>query len=523
MYDSLIHDQSYRSHLSHSEAINALIESDRQLDRNVIAALRRWLAGGGQTMLADQKHAADVIRSGAPIDTTTIGQASSLCHAFAYLHILESLYDAYYITDSDLRLVVCSHGLTRLFPESQFVPGEPWSRRLIGGIDERGGALPDHAYPLHKVLETNQPHCQILRLPSDDGRRHEVEFHAIPLQDARGGLHGVAEIVRDLSHSKRNAALYTELRQAANQDPLTGVANRGQLEARLEDLFADYAQGDDAEPFSVIFLDIDHFKKINDTYEHATGDEVLVNLVRLLEDELYSGETLGRYGGEEFLILCPATDLEHAVKRAERVRRAIQNARLMAKHDITVTASLGVAVIDAEDSQQSVLHRADQALYDAKRSGRNRVCFRRAGDAQSASHSITSRSKFVHDTSFVACMTDDILVFKLKGFVQDHGARLLDVKPNLVALRLGETTLTRRWGRTADRQPVEIIVAISEYEVQHKRSATRRVKLDVTVTPVGKAPDEATRAVAEVVRPRDVSSARLPNADAFSAAPWRYR
>jgi diguanylate cyclase (GGDEF)-like protein len=491
MYDSLVHDQSYRSHLSHSEAINALIESDRQLDRNVIAALRRWLAGGGQTMLADQKHAADVIRAGAPIDTSTIGQASSLCHAFAYLHILESLYDAYYITDSDLRLVVCSHGLTRVFPESHFVPGEPWSRRLIGGIDERGQTLPDHAYPLHKVLETNHPYCSVLKLPHG-GERHEVEFHAIPLQDARGGLHGVAEIVRDLSHSKRNPTLYTELRQAANQDPLTGVANRGQLEARLADLFADYAQADDSEPFSVIFLDIDHFKKINDTYEHATGDEVLVNLVRLLEDELYSGETLGRYGGEEFLILCPGTDMEHALKRAERVRRSIQNARLVAKHDLTVTASLGVAVVDAEDTQQSVLHRADQALYDAKRGGRNRVCFRDAGASGAGpSHSVRHAPRFVHETSFVSCMADDILVFKLKGFVQDHGARLLDVKPNLVALRLGETALTRRWGKTANRQPVEMIVTISEYEVQRKRAATRRVKLDVTVTPVGKAPDEA--------------------------------
>lgn len=492
MYDSLIHDQSYRTHLAHSEAINTLIESERQLDRNVIAALRRWLAEGGQTMLSDQRHAADAIRASAPIDASTIGQASSLCHAFAYLHVLESLYDAYYITDSDLRLVVCSHGLTRLFPDSAFVPGEPWSRRLIGGIDERGHTLPDTAYPLHKVLDTNQPHCSILRLPSDSGQRHEVEFHAIPLQDARGGLHGVAEIVRDLSHSKRNAALYTELRQAANHDPLTGVANRGQLESRLSDLYADFEQSPHPEPFSVIFLDIDHFKRINDTYEHATGDEVLVNLVRLLEDELYSGETLGRYGGEEFLILCPGTDLEHAVKRAERVRRAIQNANLVANREIPVTASLGVSEIGPEEPAEAVLHRADQALYDAKRSGRNRVCFRVAGDGTSKQAQSRSSPCFLHETSFVACMADDIIVYKLKGFVQDYNARLIDVQPNLVALRLGETTLTRRWGRTAERQAVEMIVSLSEFDSQRKRATTRRVKLDVAVTPVGKAPDEET-------------------------------
>ena len=136
-----------------------------------------------------------------------------------------------------------------------------------------------------------------------------------------------------------------------------------------------------------------------------------------------------------------------------------------------------------------MLHRADQR-YEAKRSGRNRVCFRMAGDAGSDQFQSRRSPRFVREN--FRLLADDILVYKLKGFVQDHHARLLDVKPNLVAIKLGETSFTRRWGRTAERQPVEMIVTMCEVESLGKRATTRRVKLEVTVTPVGKAPDEAT-------------------------------
>jgi diguanylate cyclase (GGDEF)-like protein/putative nucleotidyltransferase with HDIG domain len=493
MYDSLVHDQSYRQHLSHSAAVTELLESDRQLDRNVIAALRRWLAGGGQSLLVDHRQAADSIRDSAPVDATTIGQASSLCHAFAYLYVLESLYDAYYITDADLKLVVCSTGLNHVLPTATFKPGEPWSRRLIGALDAVGRPLPDSAYPLHKVLETNYSHCSVLKLPGETGLRREIEFHALPLHDENGRLHGVAEIVRDLSHSKKNSVLYNELREAANQDPLTGAANRGQLETRLSELYAEYQQNRCDDPCSIIFLDIDHFKQVNDVHDHATGDEVLVGLVRLLYDELYSGETLGRYGGEEFLILCPGTPLEQAVQRADRVRRAIQNSRLITDRDIRVTASLGVAEICPDDTPDSVLQRADQALFDAKRGGRNRVCYRIVGDdATNEAETSAPVGELVHTAKFIACQTADILVAKLKGFVEDHRARLLDVQEKLIAMRVGEATIFGNWGSDSRRQPVEMIVVLGEPQVSNRSSVMRRIEIDVTVRPVGRAPDSQT-------------------------------
>jgi diguanylate cyclase (GGDEF)-like protein len=490
MYDSLVHDQAYRQHLSHSAAVTELLESERQLDRNVIAALRRWLAGGGQSLLADHRQAADAIKASAPVDATTVGQASSLCHAFAYLYVLESLYDAYYITDADLKLVICSTGLAPVLPNAKFTPGEPWSRRLIGALDAVGRPLPDSAYPLHRVIETNLAQCSVLKLPGDSEIRREIEFHALPLQDENGRLLGVAEIIRDLSHSKKNAALYQELREAANQDPLTGAANRGQLETRLSELYAEYQQNRCDEPFSLIFLDIDHFKQINDVHDHTVGDEVLVGLVRLLADELYSGETLGRYGGEEFLILCPGTPLGQTVQRADRVRRAIQNARLVNSKDIRVTASLGVAETGPDDTPESVLQRADQALFDAKRSGRNRVCYRISGDDMTSEAETSAPvGELIHAAKFIACQAEDILVAKLKGFVMDHRARLIDVQENLVAMRVGESTIFGKWGSDPRRQPVEMIVVLGDEQASGRRAATKRIEIDVTVRPIGRAPD----------------------------------
>ena len=263
-------------------------------------------------------------------------------------------------------------------------------------------------------------------------------------------------------------------------------------------------RGGFADPFSIIFMDIDHFKKINDTYEHATGDKVLVNLVRLLEDELYSGETVGRYGGEEFLIVRPGTDLEHAVKRAERVRTAIQDASLGGDLPFQVTASFGVAEVASTDTAESVAQRADLALLDAKRSGRNRTCFREQDDVESdpgvpeavreggsEGEPNHRHAEFVRTADIVVCEAADMVVYKLKGFVEDCDARLLDVRSNLVGMRIGHKPVFGKWGATTKKQPVEMIISIGD-EIRVGRSATKRVEMEVTLTPIGQPADSET-------------------------------
>lgn len=118
-------------------------------------------------------------------------------------------------------------------------------------------------------------------------------------------------------------------------------------------------------------LDIDHFKKVNDTYGHSIGDEVLIQLSRILSKSIRKVDILFRWGGEEFLILMPNIEGEEAYKAAERLRKTIQDARFV--KDIPIRASFGVTQLQDADTLDALVKRADKAQYKAKASGRNNV------------------------------------------------------------------------------------------------------------------------------------------------------
>ena len=120
-----------------------------------------------------------------------------------------------------------------------------------------------------------------------------------------------------------------------------------------------------------MLLDSDYFKSINDTYGHQTGDKVLKEIAVLMGSKIRRTDVAGRWGGEEFMIVCPHTEAEGAAATAENLRRAIENCIFP---DVrSVTASFGVAVVHKNDDPDSLMKRVDDALYEAKRSGRNRV------------------------------------------------------------------------------------------------------------------------------------------------------
>lgn len=164
-----------------------------------------------------------------------------------------------------------------------------------------------------------------------------------------------------------------ELRLLATRDGLTGAMRREPFLISAErDLAMARREG---RPLSCLMIDVDNFKKINDQWGHAAGDEVLVRISAAIGAELRRGDTLGRMGGEEFCVVSPDTDLLGAKKLAERVRAAVAAVEIDAEgRTIAVTASVGVAQLQSHDTTPiDVLKRADAALYDAKRNGRDRV------------------------------------------------------------------------------------------------------------------------------------------------------
>ncbi|OOC09886.1 PAS domain S-box protein [Thioalkalivibrio halophilus] len=181
-----------------------------------------------------------------------------------------------------------------------------------------------------------------------------------------GPVEHYVAVFHDISRQKH---LEAELERQALHDRLTGVPNRRHLESLLEQ---EASRSDrHGESFSVLLLDLDRFKAVNDTFGHDVGDEVLQTLVRVLQERLRKSDVVGRWGGEEFMILLPATDLQHARKVAETLRSRVGKAVFPGPGHITV--SIGVSEYQPGEPLKDTFKRADDALYEAKRRGRNRV------------------------------------------------------------------------------------------------------------------------------------------------------
>jgi diguanylate cyclase len=169
------------------------------------------------------------------------------------------------------------------------------------------------------------------------------------------------------------ALAYDEIRQQTNQlmtfsevrtDPLTRVSNRRCLDESLDSMFAMMARYGD--PFSLAIFDIDHFKQVNDKKGHLQGDRTLQAVARILDETVRDTDIVARYGGEEFVVVMPRTPLENACHFAERVRKIIESS-------LGLTISGGVTAALDGDNAQSLLSRADAALYSGKAAGRNRI------------------------------------------------------------------------------------------------------------------------------------------------------
>lgn len=160
-----------------------------------------------------------------------------------------------------------------------------------------------------------------------------------------------------------------KLRQISTIDALTNIYNRRKLDENLE---YEYNRAKRYNvKFSVILLDIDSFKLINDTYGHNIGDKILIEISEILKNNIRKSDTVGRWGGEEFLIICPETDKQVAVKIAEKLRKKIGNNKFSV--DNIITSSIGVATYTNEDEIYELINKVDIALYEAKRKGKNRV------------------------------------------------------------------------------------------------------------------------------------------------------
>lgn len=180
-----------------------------------------------------------------------------------------------------------------------------------------------------------------------------------------------------LTISLRNAWRFSEAQMAALTDTITGLGNRRLMDQELAREL--HRSRRHSSHFSMILCDLDHFKRVNDTFGHMVGDQILQQTARLLQKSVRNSDACYRFGGEEFAVLLPNTALEDACVVAERIRANMEQAPLTAENtEIFVTVSAGVSTSISEDTPPTLIQRTDSALYLAKRQGRNSVFSDRA-------------------------------------------------------------------------------------------------------------------------------------------------
>jgi diguanylate cyclase (GGDEF)-like protein len=503
-YDSLSSPKSYRRGMVHSEAMSVLEEkSGSRYDGNVVRTLNRWFESEGDQLF---QHVESFTSPDSPPEMTEEqrNEIVVLTQMIAVLYQYQQLYDGYFLLDANENYCIWSDGMPGMtgLPMQNALnrTWQPHDVQLTPMTDDQ--ATPEHRDDtvIGQVLKNGRPQFGNRLCRAGEARHFKVDVYTLPIHGQANQIRGVVQLLRNKSGVRRQSREYVELKLAATRDPLTGVANRGQLETQLRHLIEDFHTHEGTRTLSIMFLDVDRFKKSNDTYGHQTGDQVLVDLTRLMQHETYSGEFIGRYGGEEFVLICPDTDLESTVRRAERLRHAIMKSSVGGISTLSVTSSFGVATATLGDTTQTLLERADTSLYRAKETGRNRTCWEGqetdqkfvldTGEEEQGHFHISNGSYNYSDIAEVSTSLE-LTAMKLQAFLRESNADVQEQDHGTMRFRFGRLGFTRRWGRTADRQPIEVDLRFETVRTTAKsddKAKTIRQVL-ITVIPIGKPPE----------------------------------
>lgn len=293
--------------------------------------------------------------------------------------IFEQVFKSLVENTNDVIMVMDSTRLEDGGPRIIYV--NPAFERLMGyQADEVIGQNPSLLQGEDTDMQTRQQIREAMR----DGKRIRtqilnytkqgqplwLDINIVPIHNEDGRLAYFAAIERDLTEHKE---LQSRLEKLASTDSLTQLPNRHALLNLAAREFAHAKRFD--RPLSLVMIDVDHFKTINDSHGHAAGDAVLEQVGQICSEALRDSDSLGRIGGEEFVLLLPDTPQQNAEQVAERMReRLAQTPIRVQDQTLHITASFGVASISPEDgSLDAILARADNAMYSAKNSGRNQV------------------------------------------------------------------------------------------------------------------------------------------------------
>ncbi len=289
-----------------------------------------------------------------------------------YRTLLDNLYDGVYFVDQDRRITYWNKGAERItgYLASEVI-GRLCSDNILVHVDKSGKRLCTEICPLSDAALDSAERSKEVFLHHKNGHRVPITIRVAPIRDERGSVVGGVEIFTDNTPAAVALERLAELERLAYVDALTGLANRRYAEitlnARLEELQR-YGWR-----FGVLFIDIDHFKDINDRYGHNLGDQVLKMVAKTLQNSVRSFDVVSRWGGEEYVAVIANVESENLLTAANRSRALVEESGLPAYPGLRITISLGATLARADDTIDSLIKRADALMYQSKKAGRNRV------------------------------------------------------------------------------------------------------------------------------------------------------
>ena len=289
-----------------------------------------------------------------------------------YQEVLENLYDGVYYVDPHRRITYWNRAAEKITGYSrQEVLGRSCADNLLRHVDDKGVCLCLTACPLAHTIVDGLPRTASVYLHHKDGHRLPVSARVTPLRNGSGHILGAVEVFSENSEKVAALQRLKELEHLAYLDSLTGIANRKYLEIFLDARFNELHRF--GWPFGLIFADLDHFKRVNDTRGHLVGDRVLKMVATTLAQSCRSFDLVGRWGGDEFLcVLSHLQKLRDLKVAASRFRGLVENSALLqGDQSLAVTISVGATLVRPEDTLESMTQRVDQLLYRSKHAGRN--------------------------------------------------------------------------------------------------------------------------------------------------------
>ncbi|MHB8121240.1 MAG: GGDEF domain-containing protein [Desulfuromonadaceae bacterium] len=294
-------------------------------------------------------------------------------HQISGEKLLDSLFDGVYFVDLNRQITYWNAAAERITGFSKAdVIGRSCADNLLRHIDSAGCELCLEGCPLAATIHDGNTREAGVFLHHALGHRVPVSVRTSPVRDNTGEIIGAVEIFSDNSSSLQIMQELESLKQDVYLDALTAVGNRRYGEMTLSTRI--YELQSHEIPFGVLFMDIDHFKRFNDTYGHKTGDDVLVMVAKSISFSLRKIDVVVRWGGEEFVVILPGATSVIVKAVSERIRVLIAHSFLLVGEEKThVTVSIGATMSRSDDTAETIVSRADRLMYLSKSKGRNRV------------------------------------------------------------------------------------------------------------------------------------------------------